>query len=86
MLASIIHRQGESFPHNPAARGYHVVYRLHETNHCPGCARSNWLIGRTLAECGFCGTAIPLEDASIRSASGGHSRNRRSYDMVAWAA
>jgi hypothetical protein len=86
MLASIIHRHGESFPHNPAARGYHVVYRLHETNHCPGCARSNWIIGRALAECGFCGTAIPLEDSSIRAGSGGHSRNRRFYETVAWAA
>jgi hypothetical protein len=86
MLKSIIERHGESFPHNPVARGYHVVYRLHETNHCPGCARSNWIVGRALAECGFCGTAIPLSEASTRSASGGHSRNRRFAEIEAWAA
>lgn len=86
MLNPIIERQGESFPHNPAGRGYHVVYRLHETNHCPGCARSNWIIGRALAECGFCGTAIPLSEASMRGASGGHSRNRRYVEIQAWAA
>ncbi|HEY0447252.1 MAG TPA: hypothetical protein VGD19_12445 [Allosphingosinicella sp.] len=86
MPTAIIQRQGESFPHNPATRGYHVVYRLHETNHCPGCARSSWIIGRALAECGFCGTAIPLSEVSTRGASGGHSRNRRETELEAWAA
>lgn len=86
MPTAIRARQGESFPHNPAERGYHVVYRLHEANHCPGCARSNWIIGRALAECGFCGTAIPLSEASMRGASGGHSRNRRYAEEEAWAA
>jgi hypothetical protein len=42
-------------------RGYHVVYRDHQTNHCPGCGRCQWLIGRLMAECAFCATALPLE-------------------------
>lgn len=43
-----------------ARRGYHAVYRPHERNHCPGCGRSHWIVGRRLAECGFCATALPL--------------------------
>ena len=41
-------------------RGYQVVYHPGETNHCPGCGHSNWLIGRVTAQCGFCGTALAL--------------------------
>ena len=55
--------------HDPAARGYHAVYREHQVNHCPGCARTHWLIGRTSAECAFCATALPLAGASMRSHS-----------------
>jgi hypothetical protein len=43
-----------------AGRGYHAVYRLNEVNRCPGCGRTHWLLGRTLAECGFCETALPI--------------------------
>ncbi len=52
----------------PQERGYHAVYREHETNHCPGCGRTHWLIGRLTAECGFCGTALPLESTLTQSA------------------
>lgn len=44
-------------------RGYHAVYRENEVNHCPGCGRTHWLVGRTLAECGFCATALPLMES-----------------------
>jgi hypothetical protein len=53
---------------NPSARGYHAVYREHETNHCPGCGRTHWHIGRMSAECAFCSTALPLEATMARSA------------------
>ena len=46
--------------HDPARRGYHIAYRENQVNHCPGCGRSQWYIGRLTAECGFCGTALPL--------------------------
>ena len=46
---------------NPANRGYHAVYREHQVNHCPGCGRTHWLIGRNSAECAFCATALPLD-------------------------
>jgi hypothetical protein len=48
----------------------------HETNHCPGCGKSHWMIGRLTAECAFCGTALPLIAAvGQRRASGcsGHA-------------
>ncbi len=66
MLRSIIQTQSESFPHNPASRGYCVVYRENEVNHCPGCGRTHWIIGRVSAECAFCATALPLAEASMR--------------------
>lgn len=47
--------------YDPAARGYHAVYRDGETNNCPGCGRTNWIIGRSSAECAFCATALPLD-------------------------
>ena len=47
-------------PSTPDARGYHAVYRDGEVNHCPGCGRTHWLIGRLSAECAFCTTALPL--------------------------
>lgn len=50
---------------DPALRGYHVVYRENEVNHCPGCGRTHWIIGRMLAECGFCATALPLSEAAM---------------------
>lgn len=50
-------------PFDPSARGYHAVYRENEVNHCPGCGRTHWYLGRLLAECAFCGTALPLQEA-----------------------
>lgn len=43
-----------------AERGYAVHYHAGEPNRCPGCGRSNWLVGRFSAECAFCATALPL--------------------------
>jgi hypothetical protein len=48
---------------NPSVRGYHAVYRENDVNHCPGCGRTHWLIGRVSAECAFCSTALPLQEA-----------------------
>lgn len=57
---------GQQFPHDPAARGYHVAYHENQVNHCPGCSRSHWYVGRVSAECGFCGTVLPLLEATMR--------------------
>jgi hypothetical protein len=48
---------------DPSTRGYHAVYRDGQVNHCPGCGRTHWMIGRLLAECAFCATALPLADS-----------------------
>jgi hypothetical protein len=61
MLSSIESRR--KGPFNPTARGYHVVYREGEANHCPGCGHTHWIIGRVSAECAFCSTALPLREA-----------------------
>ena len=64
-MSAMIRRADERFAHDSAYRGYHVVYRQHETNHCPGCGRSHWYVGRASAECGFCGTALPFAGAEF---------------------
>lgn len=69
--------QNRVFPHDPAVRGYHAVYRENQINHCPGCGRTHWYVGRVSAECGFCETALPLAEATARG-PGTHSRNFRS--------
>lgn len=59
----IYQREGRDFDLDLSARGHHVVYRANESNRCPGCGRAQWYVGRLTAECGFCGTAVPLADA-----------------------
>ena len=59
----VYERAAPSFAATLAKRGHHVVYRNNALNHCPGCGRSHWIIGRITAECGFCETAIPLAEA-----------------------
>lgn len=56
---------GCALPFDPSRRGYHAIYRQHETNRCPGCGRSNWYLGRSSAECGFCATALPFAGAEF---------------------
>jgi hypothetical protein len=60
----VFERASPSFAATLAQRGHHIVYRADASNHCPGCGRSHWYIGRVSAECGFCGTAIPLAEAA----------------------
>jgi len=47
------------------SRPFRLVYRQNAVNHCPGCTHTNWMIGRMVAECGFCGTVLPLRDSSL---------------------
>jgi hypothetical protein len=49
-----------------AQRGYMPLYHADTINHCPGCGRTHWHIGR--AECAFCETALPLAMTSSRPA------------------
>jgi len=59
----VFERATACFAASLAQRGHHIVYRTNADNHCPGCGRSQWYIGRISAECGFCGTAVPLAEA-----------------------
>lgn len=71
---------------NPAARGYYAAYRPHETNRCPGCGRSHWLVGRLLAECAFCSTALPLLDSGMNGTGLFRRGYRPSEDVAPLAA
>jgi hypothetical protein len=66
-------RAAPSFAATLANRGHHIVYRANASNHCPGCGRSQWYVGRVSAECGFCGTAVPLAEA--RHDDGGSAKS-----------
>ena len=85
MLVSIFGKVNRAHPHDPARRGYHIVYRANEVNHCPGCGRSHWYVGRFSAECGFCATALPLTMAGT-SGAGLIRRGQRPFGELADAA
>jgi predicted small secreted protein len=53
---------------DPRQRGYMVLFHEGENTHCPGCGHSNWNVGRSMAECAFCATALPIADEGIREA------------------
>lgn len=61
----LVYERVGSFADSLARRGHHIVYRSNTSNHCPGCGRSQWYVGRVSAECGFCATAIPLAEARL---------------------
>ena len=82
MATNVLEARGGSLVPPVAQRGYHIVYRDHETNYCPGCGRTHWYIGRIMAECAFCGTALPLESAPL-IAGGQIIRTVRRHPFVA---
>ncbi|WP_066514152.1 hypothetical protein [Sphingobium cloacae] len=43
-------------------RGYALLYHAGESNHCPGCGQRHWIIGRMMAQCARCETALPLDE------------------------
>ncbi|HEX6784128.1 MAG TPA: PilZ domain-containing protein [Sphingomicrobium sp.] len=72
----VFERASASFAEGLAKRGHHIVYRANSANHCPGCGRSQWYIGRVSAECGFCGTAVPLAETGRQEATTPSPRTR----------
>ena len=73
--------------YDPTQRGYHAVYREQQVNHCPGCGRTHWIIGRVSAECAFCATALPLAEAGMQShTSSVVIQHRNRVTDHAWAA
>ena len=76
MLKPMIEKSELRLACDPARRGYNAVYRRNQTNHCPGCGRTHWYVGRISAECGFCATALPFAELEY-SASGSRRGWRR---------
>jgi hypothetical protein len=72
----VFERASPSFAAGLAKRGHHIIYRANSANHCPGCGRSQWYIGRVSAECGFCGTAVPLAETGRQEATAPAPRSR----------
>lgn len=70
---------------NPAERGYSIVYHEGEPNRCPGCGQSQWIVGRSSAECAFCATALPLDLSRSLGAGLFHSTGRAPESHLAWA-
>jgi uncharacterized protein (DUF983 family) len=77
MLRSIESASGKRFPHDPAVRGFQLLYHPGEQNRCPACGRSHWYVGRLSAECGFCGTALALVDTGMTGTGLLHRPQRR---------
>lgn len=50
MLAALTHQP----------RGFLPLYHADVVNHCPACGGTHWHVGRSMAECAFCDTALPL--------------------------
>ena len=46
---------------DPHSWGYRLSFRFDQITHCPGCTHTHWLVGRSLAECALCGTAVPID-------------------------
>lgn len=67
MLREII-SGGTTYPHDPSRRGLQNFYYRDCTNHCPGCGRTHWQIGRFSAECCFCSTALALTETATMGA------------------
>lgn len=40
--------------------GFRLLYHEGQTNHCPACSGTHWMIGRATAQCVRCDTALPL--------------------------
>jgi hypothetical protein len=85
----IYQRAQRAFGLDLPGRGHHVVYRSNESNRCPGCGRAHWYVGRTTAECGFCGTAVALAEAKWAGALGSahrepepEAREKRRHERV----
>lgn len=59
--------------------GYRPAYRANETNHCPACSATQWIIGRLTAECACCGAALPL----LSGSAPGTGTHRRAAGRIA---
>ena len=50
-----------------------LLFRPGEENSCPDCGAAHWLVGRRMAECGACGSALPLAQVKLHGAGTLHT-------------
>lgn len=50
----------------PQSRGFSALYHADVVNHCPACGHTHWHIGRSMAQCAFCETALPLAASAVQ--------------------
>jgi hypothetical protein len=67
-MPSSVSLERSSAPSRRADLGFRLLYHRDAVNHCPGCSRTHWYIGRFSAECAFCGTALPLKEVTTGEA------------------
>jgi hypothetical protein len=65
LLASTVPSPKKTYQLDLSSRGYQVLFWRDQVNHCPGCGKTQWHVGRLTAECGFCGTALAIDAATI---------------------
>ncbi len=63
--------------HDFHGRGHRLAYWANEVNHCPRCGTTHWHIGRVLAECASCSTALPLYRMAPRYGLAGNSADKQ---------
>jgi hypothetical protein len=91
VLANTIASPRKSYQLDLSSRGYQVLFWRDQVNHCPGCGKSQWHVGRLTAECGFCGTALAISadtrasfELTGRRAVALHVLNGRESDESHW--
>lgn len=75
-------RSEKTFQLDLSSRGYVVLFHPDQPNHCPGCGHSQWYVGRVSAECGICGTALPLAEAQQQSPVSGAAKRAVALHLV----
>jgi hypothetical protein len=70
---SKMYMNNKAFTQTPQAkvnihRGFALLYHADVVNHCPACGHTHWHIGRMVAQCAFCETALPLSVSSSQPA------------------
>ena len=83
-MAGLLAQAEQGFSIDLTARGYQVHFRANESNHCPGCGKAQWYVGRLTAECVFCGTALPLAEAH-QSETGPTPQRFKQVEPVDWS-
>lgn len=84
MPSNVLTLQKPAAPFQPHARGYSFIYYPNESNRCPGCGKTHWLVGRLMAECAFCASAFDIYGADRGSES--FRTGRRLHNETAIAA